>query len=119
MSIDKHYYVIAGYDLTSCKTEKYDDWKWTSQGESYLCYQRKCQIQLFDDPMSDSHLYFGYIFAAGDEYYFETSKFNAIDIASVFESVTLELSKLIEFGVVNQDPKNPPVFQVIAFEECR
>lgn len=119
MSIDKHYYVIAGYDLTSCKTEKYDDWKWTSQGESYLCHQRKGKIQLFDDSMSDSHLYLGYIFSAGDEYYFETSKFDVTDIANVWESVTLELNNLIRLGIVNIDSKNPPLFRIIAFEECR
>lgn len=119
MSMNKHYYVIAGYDLTNYKTEKYDDWKWTAQGESYLCHQSKGQIQLFDDPMSDSHLYLGYIFAAGDEYYYETLKFGVIDIANVWDSVTLELSKLIGFGVVAPNAKQVPTYQVISFEECR
>lgn len=119
MSMDKHYYIIAGYDLTNYKTDEFDEWKCTSQGESYLCYQRKGQIQLFDDSSSGQHLYFGYILAAGDEYYYETSKFDVPDIANAWDSVTSELIKLIGLGVVTIDPKNKPIYQIIAFEECR
>lgn len=119
MSMDKHYYVIAGYDLTNYKTDEFDEWKWTNQGESYLCYQHKGQIQLFDDPCSRQHLYFGYIFAAGDEYYYETEKFDVTDIANVWDSVAIELMKLIGFGAIKQDAKNPPKFQIITFDESR
>lgn len=119
MSMDKHYYVIAGYDLTNYKTEEYDEWKWTDQGESYLCYQRQGQIQLFDDPCSGQHLYFGYILAAGDEYYFETEKFNMIDVQDAFDEVTWELYQLQRAGVINLKDKDVPVFQVIVFVEAR
>lgn len=37
MSMNKHYYVIAGYDLTGWETDKYEDWKWSDDGEKYIC----------------------------------------------------------------------------------
>lgn len=55
MSVERNYYVIGGYDLTGFKTEKYDDWRWTEQGEEYTCSQINGEIQLFDDPMNGSH----------------------------------------------------------------
>ena len=61
MSMESHYYVIAGYDLTGCETDKFKDWKWTEKGEDYINNQCKGEIQFFNDPMSGSYLYFGYI----------------------------------------------------------
>lgn len=46
MSVDRNYYVIAGYDLTGMETDKFDDWKWSEDGEKYTCYHRKGKIQL-------------------------------------------------------------------------
>ena len=118
MSINRNYYVIAGYDLTALRTDKYNDWQWTDEGEKYICYQRKGKIQLFNDPMSGSHLYLGYILAAGDEYKFETSKFDVEEVQNVQPSVMAELIKLVDIGVVSKDPKIVPKYQIIAFEEC-
>lgn len=119
MSMEKNYYVIAGYDLTGWKTDKYDDWKWTEEGEKYLYYQSKGNIQLFDDPMSSSHLYLGYVLADGDEYEFNTTKFNVNNINGVFGNVKSELIKLIELGVIDISPQLKPEYQIITFEECR
>lgn len=116
MSISRNYYVIAGYDLTGMKTDKFDDWKWTDEGEKYTCNQIKGKIQFFDDPMSGSHLYFGYILADGDMYEYETSKFKAEDINNARDDVKNELSKLVNMGLIN--PKFILEYQVIAFEEC-
>lgn len=118
MSISKNYYTIAGYDLTGWDTDKYEDWKWTDESEKYTCYQRKGQIQLFDDPMSGSYLYFGYVLAEGDEYEFNTTKFDAEIINQVKENVKGELTKLIDLGVISKDPKFKPKYEVIVFEEC-
>lgn len=118
MSIDKNYYVIAGYDLTGQETDKFEDWKWTDDGEQYICNQIKGYIQLFDDPMSGEHLYLGYILANGDQYYFETTKFNMSYIADVEGKAYEELIKLQELGVITKDPKFKPEFRVIVFEEC-
>lgn len=68
MSISREYYVICGYDITGCKTDKFDDWQWTKEGENFTCYKRKGKIQLFTDPMCEDYLSLGYIFANMDEY---------------------------------------------------
>ena len=119
MSIEKNYYVIAGCDLTGLETDKYEDWKWTDQGEEFLCSQTKGRIQLFDDPMDGSHLYLGYILANGDEYCFETTKFDVELISQVKDDVKNVLLKLIDLEVISVDHKSVPKYQMIVFEECR
>lgn len=118
MGVVRNYYVIAGYDLTGMETDKFDDWKWTEEGEDYTCYQRKGKIQFFYDPMSGNHLYFGYILASGDMYGYETSKFKVDDVNAIYGDVKAELVKLIEMGVITKDPRFVPEYQIIAFEEC-
>ena len=76
MSMESNYYVIAGYDLTGNETDKFKDWKWSDEGEDYFCKQRKGEIQFFDDLMSGSYLYFGYVLASGNEYSFDTEMFD-------------------------------------------
>lgn len=116
MSINKNYYVIAGYDLTGLTTDKYEDWQW-DDGEKYVCYQSKGHIQLFDDPMSGEHLYFGYILASGDEYDFPTTKFNIDDVNNVKTAVEDELVHLINVGVIDRSALLNK-YQIIIFEEC-
>ena len=120
MSIDKNYYVIAGYDLTGYKTDKYDDWKWTDEGEKYLCYQSINHIQLFDDPMSDKHFYLGYIFAKGDEYDFETTKVNILDLKDKRARCCDELKQLRDIGIVDENifESENLKYEMIVFEEC-
>ena len=118
MSISRDYYVIAGYDLTGWDTDKYEDWKWTDEGEKYINYQRKDHIQLFDDPMNGDYLYFGYVLAKLDMYEAETTKFDIDIVNQVQENVKGELLKLIDIGVISKDPKFKPKYQVIVFEEC-
>lgn len=99
-------------------TDKYDDWKWSEKGERYTCNQIKGEIQLFDDPMSGSHLYFGYVLANGDKYDFETTSFELSDIEKCSGNVNAELVKLQEIGVISKDSHFKPVFRIIVFEEC-
>ena len=118
MSMNKNYYVIIGYDLTGFKTDKYDDWKWTDEGQKYLCYQSKGRVQLFDDPMSNSHFYFGHILAAMDEYEFETV--NIVHGEFILYDCFEELKYLIDIGVVDKSiymSKNLNK-KMIIFEEC-
>lgn len=118
MSIDRNYYVIAGYDLTKYKTDKYDDWRWTDEGEEFTCYQRKGCIQLFDDPMSDEYLYLGYIFAAGDEYEFRTTKFDIVEAEVQSLNVDAKLRHLKDIGVLSEDlDEGALIYEFIAFEE--
>lgn len=118
MSLNKNYYVIAGYDLTDCETYKYYDWKWTEEGENFLCYQRKGEIQLFDNAIHNNHLYLGFVLASGDEYEFNTDKFDLQDLIDVEKYVKAELDNLISLGVVSDNPKLKPKYEVIVFEEC-
>lgn len=118
MSIDKSYYVIGGYDLTDFKTEKYDDWRWTEQGEEYTCSQINGEIQLFDDPMNGSHLYFGYIFASGDEYDgISTTCFATLDVENCRANVEEKLFDLHKAGVINDKALACAKFKIIVFDE--
>ncbi len=117
MSIDRNYYLIAGYDLTAYKTDKYDDWRWTDDGERYTCYQRKGTIQLFDDPMSGDYLYFGYVLAAGDEYDFPTVVIDAKESAQVEYDVREALRYFKEIGIISE-AADEAAYKLIFFEEC-
>jgi len=118
MSVDRNYYLINGYDLTGMDCDKLEDWKWTDEGEDYFNYQRKGKIQLFDDPMSGTHLYLGYILAAGDQYEFETVKIDDEEVVRSRGYVKAELVKLQELGIITKDPHFVPKLQLIMFEEC-
>ena len=122
MSVNKNYYVIVGYDLTSCKTDKYEDWKWTDEGEDLLSNQVKGKIQLFDDPMYGNYLYIGHIFATGDEYEFDTAKISIGDISStnIRSNVNHKVNKLIEKGIIDCSScfQKPLEYKIIIFEEC-
>lgn len=119
MSINKNYYVIAGYDLTTAMTDKYEDWKWTDEGEQYLCNQVNGHVQLFDDPMSGGYIYLGYVIASGDEYYFETQTFNPWHVTDLKRNVDEVANELEKCGVIDEAKAKYIKFQIIAFEECR
>jgi hypothetical protein len=116
--MNKNYYVIAGYDLTGWVTDKYEDWKWSDDGEKYVYNQTENHIQLFDDAMNGEHLYLGFVLVSGDEHYFKTVKFDMEIVNQVQGYVKSELTKLIDLGVISKDPKFKPIYQVIVFEEC-
>ena len=117
MSVRSDFYVIVGYDLTGCETEKYEDWEYTDEGEKYHCNQSKDKIQFFNDPMSGNYLYFGYILAEGEVYEFETTKFDVENINQAKIKVQDELIKLIISGVIKKDAYLKGKCHVIAFEE--
>lgn len=117
MSIECNYYSIIGYDLIGCETDKFKNWKWTDEGEKYFCNQVKDEIQFFDDPMSECHLYFGYILACGDQYGVETVKRDINDVMNKLGLVTDAFVKLKELGVIQKDTDRK--CQFIMFEECR
>lgn len=119
MSMNKNYYVIAGCDLTPFRTDKYEDWKWTDEGERLTCNQTKGYIQFFDDPMDSSYLYLGYILANGDEYDFPTAKINMNEVERQKPYVLNKIKQLVIDNVLpgvllSQDIK----YEVFVFEEC-
>lgn len=115
MSMTKNYYVIEGYDLTEYKTDKYYDWEDTDEAEDYVCNKVVDEIQFFDDPMSGSFLCFGYILAAGDDYYFDTVEFDISDLGKHFKDVSSEIKKFQEIGIIEKDINIKP--KIIVFEE--
>ena len=117
MSIETNYYLINGYDLANAETDKFDNWKWTAEGEDYMCNKSRGKIQLFDDPMSGRHLYLGYVLANGDQYGLETTKIDNDELFRSGEYVYGELIHLQELGVITKDPKFKPKLELIMFEE--
>lgn len=117
MSICRNYYVIAGYDLTAYKTDKYEEWKWSASYENMICNQIKGKVQIFDDPMCGDYVYLGYILAAGDQYDFETSMFSESDIRLKESEVYAELHYLMKHGIISDEAYTIP-YQIIVFEEC-
>jgi len=116
MSVESSYYSIVGYDLTGCETDKFDNWKWTNEGEKYMCYQRPGNVQFFYDPMNCSHLYFGYILGCGNQYKMNTAKVDFENITDKAHLVNDELRKLQELDIIEKDISEK--CQLIMFEEC-
>ncbi len=121
MSVIQSCYVIVGIDLTGFQTDKYNEWKWTDEGEKITCYQSNGKIQLFDDPMNGEFLYLGYIFAAGDQYEFETVKVNLEEIEKQRPYVMEELKQLVSMGVISEDiyESDSIKYELIVFDEYR
>lgn len=118
MSMDKNYYVIAGYDLTQYKTDKFREWIY-EEGEEYICHPTCGRVQLFDDLDRNRYLYLGYIFAAGDEYDFQPQKIDLVEAEMMELKVSNVLEHLQEVGVVTEDIDiRGLVYELIAFEEC-
>lgn len=128
MSAFIKYYVIAGYDLTKYKTDKFDNWRWTSENDDYLSYKNKDKIKLFDlyDHMNGKELYcrklyLGYILACGDEYEFDTTKIPLVKPIAHINEVDDALSKLEQIGIIKSDDNvllnDILEYQIIVFRE--
>ena len=60
MSMTREDYIILGFDLSPYREQIYtDEWRTDENIDKWECCQTKGNIQLFTDPMSGSHLYFG------------------------------------------------------------
>ncbi len=117
MSMCANYYVIAGFDLTKYKTDRFDDWKWEDENEKYFCNQSKGHIQLFYDPMNYSHLYLGYVIGSGDQYGLRTIKTDIIELENLYLKVENMLNDLKDIGIIDIENANVP-YELIVFEEC-
>lgn len=118
MSVSKETYLIAGYDLTGFETDKFDDWKYTNDGEKYTCNQTRGQIQLFDDPMCGCYVYLGYILGICD--LFQAQSIDVDLIQSIKPQVRSVLNELYDKDVISEEVlnENKCKFEVLLFEEC-
>ena len=100
MSMERTDYVILGFDLTPYMDKIYtEEWCTDENIDMWESYQSKGHVQLFSDPMSGLHLYFGYILSAQNEYdKSETIKINLADNdeLDINEKYDLVLENLIK-----------------------
>lgn len=107
-------YVIVGYDLTELRDVLYtEEFAYNDENmEKWEYNQTSGNVQLFSDPCSGKHLYFGYILYANDEYSVESAKINICDLQKVKEVVDEKL-KQIDWNM----PREPIPYQLICFCE--
>ena len=126
MSMTREDYIILGFDLSPYREQIYtDEWRTDDNIDKWECCQTKDNIQLFTDPMSGSHLYFGHILSARDEYDNpETTKISLTDesMGRMEETLDKVMDALIESKLISQSMQeviaedNVP-FEVICFTE--
>ena len=128
MSMTREDYIIFGFDLSPYRDQIYtEEWRTDENIDKWECYQSKGNIQLFTDPMSGLHLYFGYILLSQNEYDIpETIKINLVDNGEeeVNEKYDMVLEALIESNLIQQSMQetieNDKVpFEIICFTEYR
>lgn len=128
MSITREDYIILGFDLSPYREQIYtDEWCTDENIDKWEYCQTKGNIQLFTDPMSESHLYFGYILSAQDEYDTpEVTKISLSDeyvknIEEIWNNIldALNETKLISKSMMNVIIEDHVPFEVICFAEYR
>lgn len=118
MGVKATHYTIIGYDLTPFMTDKFNNWKWTEEGENYLNCQLKGHIQFFDAPTSGNYLYFGYILSENSEYGDEKSSYLIEEIQRQIPTVQTRLKECIKNGIVSGDAEQEKI-RFISFVEWR
>ena len=126
MSMTREDYIILGFDLSPYREQIYtDEWCTDENIDKWEYCQTKGNIQLFTDRMSGSHLYFGYILSAQDEYDNpETTKISLTDenMSRMEETLDKVMDALTESKLISQSMQeviaedNVP-FEVICFTE--
>ncbi len=125
MSMTREDYIILGFDLSPYREQIYtDEWRTDENIDKWECCQTKGNIQLFTDPMSGLHLYFGYILSAQDEYDNpETTKINLgiKDMEKMWEKVldAFNETRLISEAMMEIIAEDNIPFEVICFTEYR
>lgn len=118
MSSERNDYVILGYDLTIYMDTIYDDWLEDEENiEKWEYNQKAGKIQLFSDPMSGSHLYFGYIISSHSEWDPDVvSTVSMEDMTRMKQEVD---DSLYETGLDIDDIAEELEYSVICFTEWR
>ena len=111
MSMQPSYYTIIGYDLSSYYDELYTEDFANNEEEKWTCNQLKGNIQLFTDPCSGEHLYFGRVIGDGDYYDYKSSVF---DLSKLQNEESIIKNTLLE---AFPNIKHIPQISVICFCE--
>lgn len=119
-------YVIMSFDLTQYMDDIYtEEWRADENIEKWQDYKFNGNVQLFSDPMSRCHLYFGYIVSEHNEYNDSTTKIILSDykqeyVCEIYNKVINELkeTKLISESIMNIIKDGIP-FELICFTEYR
>ena len=128
MSMTREDYIILGFDLSPYREQIYTDgWRTDENIDKWVYSQTKDNIQLFTDPMSGTHLYFGYILSAYDE--FDKPGVTKIGLRDeeikhmekIWEKVldALNETQLISESMMEIIAKDNVPFEVICFTEYR
>ena len=113
MSMQPSYYTIIGYDLSSYYDELYTEDFANNEEEKWACNQSEGNIQLFTDPCSGEHLYFGRVIGDGDYYDYKSSVF---DLSKLQDEEPIIKNTLLE---VFPNIEHIPQISVICFCEWR
>ena len=128
MSMTGEDYIILGFDLSPYREQIYtDEWRTDENIDKWEYCQTKGNIQLFTDSMNRSHLYFGYILSAQDE--FDKPEVKKIclrdeeikNMEKTWEKVldALNETRLISESMMEIIAKDNIPFEVICFTEYR
>ena len=114
MSMEPKIYTILGYDFSPWYEKMYtEEWAENPENEKWMDNWTPGEVQLFSDLSDGSHLYFGYILAAGDGYNWTDQK---EPITRVESLKNLVAQKLLQSNLKFPTNDFPPM-SIITFVE--
>lgn len=80
MSMEYSYYVIIGYDITQMiiETEALSEWAF-EDGSKYFDYGFVNNVQIFNDPAENEHVYLGKIIWCAEEFNYQGNEIRDFD----------------------------------------
>lgn len=117
MSTNCEIFLILGCDVDNYITEKYEEWRWSEEGERYTEYQAEEEMQFIEDGMCGMYNYFGYIISNIEDFYGKCTKELSNDVFNKRDDIIAELKKLVDIGVLKEDVLNKEL-KLILFNHC-
>lgn len=117
MSVDAEAYLIVGLNVKPYLTEKFEDWKWTDDGEKFTDYCNEDNVQFIIDGMCGNYTYFGYIIGKIEEMYGNYSKEIDCNYALIPEKVNDNLIYLVHQGILKEEVLHQQL-KMILFNHC-
>lgn len=104
MSINKKTFLILGCDIKDCKTDKFEDWYWSEEGEKWQYYISEGNVQIINDGMNGKYMYLGYIIAMIEDDYSNYKKDIDDEYFGMYALKTMQLIKyLCDIEVLDED----------------